>query len=51
MPTETRDHCEGCGIPIPHVHEDADPAANLCDTCYNKVHEFCGDHIGGQSEK
>ena len=34
MTTKSRDHCERCGIPIPHVDEDADPAANLCDTCY-----------------
>lgn len=37
MTTKSRDHCEACGIPIPHVDEDADPAARLCDTCYGKT--------------
>ena len=36
MAYENQDHCEGCGISIPHVEEDADPAAHLCDSCLKK---------------
>ena len=40
MAYENQDHCEGCGIAIPHVEEDADPAARLCDACYEKAEKF-----------
>ena len=37
MAYEKQDHCEGCGIAIPHVEEGADPAARLCDECFKKT--------------
>ena len=36
MAYENQDKCIGCGISIPHVHEDADPDSNLCDRCFAK---------------
>ena len=37
MAYPNQDHCERCGIPIPHVDEDAGPAARLCDACFKKA--------------
>ena len=34
MAYENQIKCAGCGISIPFVAEDADPAALLCDSCY-----------------
>ena len=36
MAYERQDKCSNCGISIPEAHEDADPSAMLCDTCYEK---------------
>jgi len=32
-----RSRCEGCGMPIPLLREDADPDEFWCDTCLRTV--------------
>lgn len=36
-PVNARIRCATCGIPIPDPGEQPDPAALLCDKCYEAV--------------
>jgi len=33
MAYENQDKCEGCGMSIPHIPEDATADERICDTC------------------
>ena len=39
MAYENQDRCCNCGTSIPHIREEEDSEAALCDTCYGKLEE------------
>ena len=44
--------CEGCGIPIPEPGENPDPAALLCDRCYDSTDGglWADPFVGGEND-